>query len=153
MRTFSWKVSVFYAVYHGLWLKRIIAAVTGTSMYVWWCSNVINKDCRVLFGNIFIVPFLSSALGYLIFDSNVQTANFWKMSNLHPMPCLPPSRRLYIDRYIMWSGRLFHGIGVITEKVRFPLITLVLVTVLYLRTVRFLLGMYLSPVHKKLWHS
>ena len=25
----------------------------------------IDKDCRVLFGDIFIVPFLGSALGYL----------------------------------------------------------------------------------------
>ena len=25
----------------------------------------INKDCRVLFGDIFIVPFLGPALGYL----------------------------------------------------------------------------------------
>ena len=28
------------------------------------------------------------------------TANFWKMSNPHPMPCLPP-RRLYIDGCII----------------------------------------------------
>ena len=26
---------------------------------------IINKDCRVLFGDIFILPFLGSALGYL----------------------------------------------------------------------------------------
>ena len=31
-----------------------------------WQLTFINKDCRVLFGNIFIVPFLASALGYLI---------------------------------------------------------------------------------------
>ena len=29
-------------------------------------ATFINKDCRVLFGNIFIVSFLGSALGYLI---------------------------------------------------------------------------------------
>ena len=27
---------------------------------------IINKDCRVLFGDIFSVPFLGSALGFLI---------------------------------------------------------------------------------------
>ena len=47
------------------WLKRIIAAVTGTCIFG-DAAMFINEDCRVLFGDIFIVPFLGSALGYLI---------------------------------------------------------------------------------------
>ena len=39
------------------WLKRIIAAVTETCIFG-------DADCRVLFGDIFIVPFLGSALGW-----------------------------------------------------------------------------------------
>ena len=35
-------------------------------MYLGDAATFINKDCRVLFGDIFIVPFLGSALGYLI---------------------------------------------------------------------------------------
>ena len=77
-----------------------------------------NKDFRVLFGDIFIVPFLGPALGYLTAQCAARgweiwlhltemicpwagnlAANFWKMSNPHPMPCLP-SRRFYIDRFI-----------------------------------------------------
>ena len=74
----------------------------------------------------FHCAFLGFCLG--IFDSNVQswggeiwlhltgmicpwagnlTANFWKMLNAHPMPCLPPPpppRRLYIDRCIKQMG-------------------------------------------------
>ena len=50
---------------HGLWLKLIIAAVTGTRIFG-DAATFINKYCRVLFGDIFIVPFLGSALGYLI---------------------------------------------------------------------------------------
>ena len=45
------KVSVFYAVQHGLWLKRMIAAVTGKCILI---INNINKDFRVLFGDIFL---------------------------------------------------------------------------------------------------
>ena len=57
----------------------------------------INKDCRVLFGDNFIVPFLGPALGYLTamyspewgnlvaFDWKDLTANFWKMSNPPPL--------------------------------------------------------------------
>ena len=48
-------------MYHGLWLKRIIAAVTGTCIFD--DAATFIKDCRVLFGDIFIVPFLGSALG------------------------------------------------------------------------------------------
>ena len=40
--------------------KRIIAAVTGTCIFG---DAATLKDCRVLFGDIFIVPFLGSALG------------------------------------------------------------------------------------------
>ena len=64
------------------------------------------------------MPFLGPALGYLTAQCAARsgeiwlhltgmmcpwagnlTANCWKMSNPHPMPCLPP-RRLYIDRCI-----------------------------------------------------
>ena len=41
-------------------LKRIIAAVTGTCIFE--DAATFIKDCRVLFGDIFIVPFLGSAL-------------------------------------------------------------------------------------------
>ena len=50
---------------HELWFKHIIAAVTGTCIFG-DAATFINKDWRVLFGDIFIVPFLGSALGYLI---------------------------------------------------------------------------------------
>ena len=43
-------------------IKRIIAAVTGRVSLVMRQRN-IDKDCSVLFGDIFIVPFLGSALG------------------------------------------------------------------------------------------
>ena len=49
---FLLKVYVFYAVQHGLWLKRIIAAVTGTCIF--GDAVTFIKDCRVLFGDIFI---------------------------------------------------------------------------------------------------
>ena len=52
-------------MYQGLWLKRIIAPETGTCIFG-DASTFLNKDCRVIFGDIFIVPFLGSALGYLI---------------------------------------------------------------------------------------
>ena len=42
-------------------IKRIIAE-TGRVSLVMQQRN-IDKDCRVLFGDIFIVPFLGSALG------------------------------------------------------------------------------------------
>ena len=44
-----------------IWLKRIIAAVTGTCIF--GDATTFIKDCRVLFGDMFIVPFLGSALG------------------------------------------------------------------------------------------
>ena len=46
------------------WLKRIIAALTGTCIFG-DAVMFINKDCRVLVGDIFIVPFLGPALGYV----------------------------------------------------------------------------------------
>ena len=86
----------------------------------------INKDCRVSFGGIFIVPFLGPALGYLTAQcaawgweiwlhltgmicpwAENLTANVWKMSNPHPMPCLPP-RRFYIDRCITFANRRWY---------------------------------------------
>ena len=42
-----------------------MAAVTGTCIFG-DAATFINKDCSVLFGDIFIVPFWGSALGYLI---------------------------------------------------------------------------------------
>ena len=72
----------------------------------------IDKDCRILFGDIFIVLFLGSALGYLTAMSSPGWGNlvaidwnglpvggetdckFLKMSIPHPM-------RLYIDRCII----------------------------------------------------
>ena len=41
-------------------LKRIIAAVTGTCIFGDAATSI--EDCSVLFGDIFIVPFLGSAL-------------------------------------------------------------------------------------------
>ena len=83
----------------------------------------INKDFRVLFGDIFIVPFLGPALRYLTVQCAARggeiwlhltgmicpwagnlTANFRKMSNPHPMTCLPHPRRFYIDRCISESS-------------------------------------------------
>ena len=58
------KVSVFYTVTRIDWLKHIIADVTGTCIFG-DAATFINKDCRVLFGDIFIVPFLGPALRYL----------------------------------------------------------------------------------------
>jgi len=46
-------------VLHGLWFKHVIAAVTGTCIF--GDAAPFIKDCRVLFGDIFIVPFLGSA--------------------------------------------------------------------------------------------
>ena len=45
--------------------SNIIAAVTGTCIFdvIFGDAATFIKDCRVLFGDIFIVPFLGSALG------------------------------------------------------------------------------------------
>ena len=46
-------------------------------VYLWWCSNVyIVNDCRILFGDIFIVPFLHSALGCMIAMCSPGWGNF-----------------------------------------------------------------------------
>ena len=45
------------------WLKRIIAVLTGTCIFG-DAVTFIDKDCRVLFKDIFIVPFLGPALGW-----------------------------------------------------------------------------------------
>ena len=45
------------------WSKRKIAALTGTCIFG-DAVMFINKDCRVLVGDIFIVPFLGPALGW-----------------------------------------------------------------------------------------
>ena len=101
---------------HGLRLKRRIAAVTGTCIFS-DAATLINKDYRVLFGDIFIVPFLGSALGYLIamyspgwgnlvaFDSNDllvgrEVEGKFLKNVKSPPHALPPPRRLYIDRCI-----------------------------------------------------
>ena len=55
MWTFSKGLCILRSVTH------IIAAVTGTCIF--GDAATFKKDCRVLFGDIFIVPFLGSALG------------------------------------------------------------------------------------------
>ena len=80
-----------------------------------------NKDCRVLFGDIFIVPSLGPALGYLTamcrggeiwlhltgmicpWAGNL-TFKFFKnvKSPPHARPPPPPPRRLYIDKCIIF---------------------------------------------------
>ena len=78
----------------------------------------INKDCTVLFGDIFIVPFLGPALGYVTAMCSPGWGNLvafdWNdlpvgrefdckfLKNVKSPPhALPPPRRLYIDRCIM----------------------------------------------------
>ena len=46
------------------WFKGITAAVTGSCIFG-DATTFINKDCRVLFGDISIVPLLGPALEYL----------------------------------------------------------------------------------------
>ena len=97
-----------------------------------------NSDCRVLFGDIFIVPFLGSALGYLIamyspgwgnlvaFDWNDLPVGrkfdgkFLKHVKSPPNP-LPPPGWLYIDRcisllssrrHVIWHDSVFCGFWV-----------------------------------------
>ena len=97
-------------------IKRIIAFVTGTCI-LGDAATFINKDCRVLFRDIFIVPFLGYVLGYLIamcspgwgnlvaFDWNDLPVGrefdgkFLKNVKSPPLRCLP-SFQLYIDRCI-----------------------------------------------------
>ena len=67
----------------------------------------INKDCRVLFGDIFIVPFLGPALGWTAMCSpgwgnlfaidwndlpvgREFDGKFLKNVKSQPLPCLPP---------------------------------------------------------------
>ena len=110
------------------------AAITGTCIFG-DAATFINKDCRVLFGDIFIVPFLGSALGYLIamcspgwgnlvaFDWNDLPvgrkfdSKFLKNVKSPPHP-LPPPGRLYIDRcvsllssrrHVIWHDSVFRG--------------------------------------------
>ena len=52
-------------------LRRIIAALKGTCIFG-DAATLINKDCRVLFGDIFIVHFLGPALGWTAMCSPVQ---------------------------------------------------------------------------------
>ena len=75
----------------------------------------INKDCTVLFGDIFIVPFLGPALGYVTVMCSPGWGNLvafdWNdlpvgrefdckfLENVKSPPhALPPPCRLYIDR-------------------------------------------------------
>ena len=109
-------------------------------------ATFTNKDCRVLFGDIFIVPFLGSALGYLIamcspgwgnlvaFDWNDLPVGrkfdgkFFKHVKSPPNP-LPPPGRLYIDRcisllssrrHVIWHDSVFCGfwVRVVNQSVR-----------------------------------
>ena len=106
------------------WLKRIIAALTGTCIFG-DAVTFINKDCRVLFGDIFIVPFLGPALGWTAMcmpgwgnlvaidwnDGREFDSKFLKIvksPNPHPIPCLPPpARQLNIDRCISLICRIW----------------------------------------------
>ena len=97
------------------WLKRIIAALTGTCIFG-DAVTFINKDCRVLFGDIFIVPFLGPALGWTAMCSpgwgNLVAIDwndlpvgefdgkFLKNFKSPPYALPPPPCRLNIDRCI-----------------------------------------------------
>ena len=117
---FILKVSVFYAVYWNTdWMVKKYICSFNRNMYLWWCSNAsINKDCRVYL-EIFLLCLSwaqpwdgqqCAARGGEIWLQLTRmicpwagnlTANFWKMSNPHPIPCAPlPPRRLNIDRCI-----------------------------------------------------
>ena len=100
------------------WLKRIIAALTGTCIYG-DAVMFINKDCRVLVGDTFIVPFLGPALGWTAMCSpgwgnlfaidwndlpvgREFDGKFWKNFKSPPYALPPPAgRRLNIDRCII----------------------------------------------------
>ena len=62
-----------------------MAAVTGTCIFG-DAATFINKDCRVLFGDIFIVPFLGPALGYLTAQCAARGGEIWL--HLTEMICL-----------------------------------------------------------------
>ena len=98
------------------WLKRIIAALTGTCIFG-DAVTFINKDCRVLFGDIFIVPFLGPALGWTAMCSpgwgnlfaidwndlpvgREFDGKFWKNFKSPPYALPHPPCRLNIDRCI-----------------------------------------------------
>ena len=93
----------------------IIVAVTETCIFG-EAGTFINKDCKVLFGDIFIVPFLGSALGYLVAMCSPGWGNLvafdWNdlpvsrefdgkfLKDVKSPPLALPPRRLYIDRCI-----------------------------------------------------
>ena len=89
-------------------------------MYLWWCGNVIQSFvwryiyCALLGSSLGISDSAMCNPGWGNWEiwfhltgmicpwAGNLTANFWKMSNPHPMPFLPPPpRRLYIDRCIV----------------------------------------------------
>ena len=105
------------------WLKRIIAALTGTCIF--GDAATFIKDCRVLFGDIFIVPFLGPALGWtamcspgwgnlVAIDRNDLPVarefdgKFLKNFKSPPYALPPPPCRLNIDRCIntiFWKNK------------------------------------------------
>ena len=106
------------------WLKRIIAALTGTCIYA-DAVMFINKDFRVLVGDTFIVPFLGPALGWTAMCSpgwgNLVAIDwndlpvgrefdgkFLKNFKSPPYALPPPPYRLNIDRCIntiFWKNK------------------------------------------------
>ena len=101
---------------YGWLLKRIIVPVTGTCIFG-DAATFINKDFRVLIGDIFIVPFLGSALGYLVAMCGpewekcgcnwpewfARGQGIWRQifeKREIPTPCPAPPRQLYLDRCI-----------------------------------------------------
>ena len=92
-------------------------------MYLGDAATVINKDLRSfnLFGDILILLCLFWVQPWDIWQqcavrggeiwlqltgmicpwAGIWRQNFWKMSNPHPIPCLPLPRRLNIDRCII----------------------------------------------------
>ena len=101
----------------------------------------VNKDCRVLFGDILILPFLGPALGYLtamcspgwgnvvVFDWNDLAVgrefsckflkNVKSPPHALPSPTSPPPpprrRRLYIDRCLTFGAIVKMLLQVTTE--------------------------------------
>ena len=86
-------------------------------------ATVINKDCGVLiYLNIFLLclswvqpwdiwqqcaarggEIWLQLTGMICPWAGIWRQNFWKMSNPHPIPCLPLPRRLNIDRCIIYK--------------------------------------------------